>query len=512
MMKEIKKNWRYIALLSAGMIILFWNLGGIVGLHRDEAIFGLFAEMILDGARPLYGFFNNYTSPVHAYLLAVVIKIFGNSIWSLRCLGPVFTLVTIAAIFDIVRQFSLVRARWTACLLITFPPLVMLSRLCGEVFVFNPFLFFGTVWVYVKLCRSKKQYIWTTGFILTGFLMSLGVWNHVIFLPSAIALVVCYAIFLWPGVRNFLINGGFCSLGFLIGLIPRFVSTLVFGNVLFPKTPAVPPATLTSALLNLLYTFSGDSLYARFSGGSVLHSAWETLGFFIIVIGTFCFFRRTRMEKKIFWGILVFLCLNFIGIWRISPFGSIGSRVWLIPAWVIPILTGIWMADLTAWKWRIIGGCLISTNMILLAVNYYIPNSHTPGVISPSVYTGGKNDNTWDYYDHRQILEKLLKTESKCILISNINVFTFFYLTPEDQRHRIKLLWPIESVSSGSTPEKIKLYQRISFKGPLPKSVLFVFYDNDMDYLDTFSKQWFYPMTTVDPSVSFPGFKVFRLK
>src|SRR3989338_7204098 len=95
MLTEIKKRWWYFAWLGAGIIILFWKLGDIVGLHRDEAIFGLFAEMILDGARPLYGFFNNYTSPVHAYLLAAIIKLFGNSIWSLRFLGPVFTLKTV---------------------------------------------------------------------------------------------------------------------------------------------------------------------------------------------------------------------------------------------------------------------------------------------------------------------------------------------------------------------------------------------------------------------------------
>ncbi|HHT9109173.1 MAG TPA: hypothetical protein ACFYD9_11050, partial [Candidatus Wunengus sp. YC64] len=265
-------------------------------------------------------------------------------------------------------------------------------------------------------------------------------------------------------------------------------------------------------LLNLLYTFSGDGFYARFSGGSTIPFAWEMLGFLVIVLVTFCFLRRNQFEKKLFWGIWVFLLFNFIGIWRISPFGSIGSRVWLIPVWIIPVLLGIWMADLHSRKWWIIGFTVISVNLVLLVANYYIPNSRSHGVISPSVYIGGKYDNTWDYYDHRQIVKKLLQTDNECIFISNINVFTFFYLTPEDQRHRIKLLWPLESISSGSTPEKIKLYKQLSHKGPMPKSPLFVFYDNDMDYLDTFSKQWFYPMTAIDKDINFPGFKVFRLK
>lgn len=120
-------------------------------------------------------YFNYYTSPLQAYLLAVVTEILGNSIWSLRCLGPIFTLITIVAIYDIVRQLSAIRARWIACFLVTFPPIVMFSQLCGEVFVLNPFLLFGTIWVYVRLCQSQKPYIRRTGFVLAGFLMSLGV-------------------------------------------------------------------------------------------------------------------------------------------------------------------------------------------------------------------------------------------------------------------------------------------------------------------------------------------------
>lgn len=511
-MNEIKARLWYLAWITAGIFILFWKLEDIVGLHRDEAIFGLFAEMILDGARPLYGFFNNYTSPVHAYLLAAVIKAFGNSIWSLRFLGPVFTIVTIAAVFDIIRQFSVVRARWTVCFLITFPPLVMFSRLCGEVFVLNPFLFFGTIWVYTRLCQSQKQYIRRTGFILAGFMMSFGVWNHVIFLPSALSLIICYAIFMWPGLQRFFINSLFCSFGFLIGLMPRFVSMFLFEDILFPKRPSIPQATITSSLLNLLYTFSGDGLYARFSNGSIIPFAWGMLGLLIIVLITFYLLRYSKTEKKIFWGIWVFLFLNFIGIWWISPFGSIGSRLWLIPVWMIPLLLGMWITDLHTWRWRIIGSIVVLINLTLLVVNYYIPNSRSHGVISPSVYVGGKYDNTWDYYDHRKIVEKLAQTKDEYIFISNINIFTFYYLMPEDQRYRIKLLWPLETGLMGSTPEKLKLYSQFSYKGSIPKSALFVFYDNDKDYLDHFSTQWYYPLTTLDNDASIPGFKVFSLK
>lgn len=507
--KTSKWVWYFIWVI-AGTIILYWKLGDIVGLHRDEAIFGLFAEMILDGARPLYGIFNNYTSPVHAYMLAFCIKIFGNSIWSLRCLGPAFSLMTIIIIYDIVRQFSPIRARWTACFLVTFPPVVMFSRLCGEVFVLNPFLFFGTIWIYVRLCQSLKPYRCITGWILAGFLMSFGVWNHVIFLPTALSLVTCYAIFMWPGVRRAFTNGAFFLLGFVVGLIPRFLSVFLFGNVLFPQRPPIPRASLYSSGLNFLYTLSGDGLYARFSGGSVIPFFWEIVGILIVLLITFYFLKHNKTEKNIFWGICLFLIFNFFGVWFITPFGSMGSRLWLIPSWLFPVLFVVWMADIMAWRWRILGGIMIFVNLLLLLVNHYIPNSRSGGVISPSVYVGGKSDNTWDYYDHRQIVKKLAQTDTEYIFISNINVFSFYYLMPPDQRHRIKILWPIIQYSTNR--EKQRLYDPIIYKGPFPQSALFVFYDNDKDYLDTFYHENYFRKTILDSNAGIPGFMVFRLK
>ena len=118
--------------------------------------------------------------------------------------------------------------------------------------------------------------------------MSLGVWNHIIFLPSAVSLVICYAIFMWPGIRQLLINSGFCSLGFLIGQIPLVISAFILGNVLFQKKPSIPPASLATSLLNFLCTLSGDGLYARFSGGSVVPFACGMLGILIVVMVSFC--------------------------------------------------------------------------------------------------------------------------------------------------------------------------------------------------------------------------------
>src|SRR3990167_5761961 len=517
MKKFITNNIRinvvwYIVWLIAGIFILFWRLGDLIGLHSDEAVFGIYSEMILEGARPLWGIFNIYTAPIHAYMLAIVIKIFGNSIWSLRILGPIFTLITIAMVYDIIRHYSVVRARWIACFLITFPPVVIFSRLCAEVYVLNPLLFFGTIWIYQRLCLSQKKYIWIIGWVLASILVSVGIWNHVIFLPSALALVFSYLVFLWPGLRLFFIRCIFFTLGFLIGLIPRIISAICFDFSFFPERPSLPLTPIVSTVVNLFYTLSGDGLCARFSGGSKLFFAWGIAVILLIFIVFRYFSNDKTIARKLLHGISVFFICNFLFAWKMTEYGSINSRFWLIPVWVFPILLGLLMVNIDALKGYIIGSILISINIILLLINYYIPNSNSPGALLPVVDVGGTYDNSWDYFDHREIVKRLSQVEGEYIFISDRNVFTFYYLMPKDQRHRIKMIWPIKLTEQNLPPGKIRLFNLVTYLGPIPKSSLFVFYDSDKVGLDHFSRMSFFKWMIVDKNTSIPGFLVYRVK
>lgn len=503
---------RYIVWLIAAIFILFWKLEDVVGLHRDEAIFGIYSQMILEGSRPLWGIFNIYTAPIHAYMLAIVIKIFGDSIWSLRVLGPIFSLITITMVYDVIRHYSAIRARWIACFLITFPPVVIFSRLCAEVYVLHPFLFFGTIWIYQRLCLSQKRYAQIVGWLLTGFFVSVGIWNHVIFLPSAIALIFAYLVFLWPGTRLFFYSLLFFLPGFFLGLIPRIISATCFGFSFFPEKPSLPMAPIASAIKNLFYTLSGDGLYARFSGGSTFFFIWGIAGILLIFLVLRLFSISKIKQKKLLCGIVVFLLINFLCIWKMSTFGSICSRFWLIPVWIFPILLGLLMEDIHSLKWHILGYAVIIIHTISLLLNYYIPCSHSPGVVAPVVYVGGKYDNTWDYYDHRQIVKELAHVDSKYIFISNQNVFTFYYLMPKDQKHRIKMLWPIKLTEKNIPPEKSTLFDLVTYIGSIPKSSLFLFYDSDKVSLDDFSRMSFFKWLIIDTNTSIPGFLVYHVK
>ena len=170
------------------------------------------------------------------------------------------------------------------------------------------------------------------------------------------------------------------------------------------------------------------------------------------------------------------------------------------------------MVNIDALKGYIIGSILISINIILLLINYYIPNSNSPGALLPVVDVGGTYDNSWDYFDHREIVKRLSQVEGEYIFISDRNVFTFYYLMPKDQRHRIKMIWPIKLTEQNLPPGKIRLFNLVTYLGPIPKSSLFVFYDSDKVGLDHFSRMSFFKWMIVDKNTSIPGFLVYRVK
>ena len=78
-----------IAPVFVGAALLLYRLEDVAGLHRDEAAFGLFAEMIQEGLRPIQGLFNIYTSPIHSYIIAGFFSMFGENkklVLKIRCI------------------------------------------------------------------------------------------------------------------------------------------------------------------------------------------------------------------------------------------------------------------------------------------------------------------------------------------------------------------------------------------------------------------------------------------
>src|SRR5580658_9987854 len=82
-----------LALLLASFFLAY-HLGEIPGLHADEAWVGLKAHSILQGERPWVGM-NEYTGPIHAYLLAPLFKVFGFRVGVLRSLVVVFSVISV---------------------------------------------------------------------------------------------------------------------------------------------------------------------------------------------------------------------------------------------------------------------------------------------------------------------------------------------------------------------------------------------------------------------------------
>ena len=98
--------WLFAVPFACAAFLTLFRLSDVCGLQRDEATFGLVAEEIIAGARPLRGHFNFYTSPLHSYIIALFFKIFGASIWSLRVNGVIANLAALFFYVDVVRRNS----------------------------------------------------------------------------------------------------------------------------------------------------------------------------------------------------------------------------------------------------------------------------------------------------------------------------------------------------------------------------------------------------------------------
>src|SRR5580765_1667661 len=100
-------------------------------MDTDEALLGVQAQHILQGERPIYYYGQPYMGSLEAYLVAMVFALAGSSVWTLRIVPMVLSLVVVwltwclaGALADSAKLSSGAK-RWfmtVAALLATLPP------------------------------------------------------------------------------------------------------------------------------------------------------------------------------------------------------------------------------------------------------------------------------------------------------------------------------------------------------------------------------------------------------
>jgi 4-amino-4-deoxy-L-arabinose transferase-like glycosyltransferase len=453
-LKVDEKYWWYFPFIVF-FALLFYKLGSIAGLHRDEAIFGLEAIDILKGDRPISGAFNEYTSPLYYYIVALIFSILGKSIWTLRISSVIFNLLAALAMVDVVRRYSSRTAIYSIWFLATLPAVVVLSRIAGENYALNPFFLFGGVWCFAVLGSSQSPLRSRIGYALSGLSFGLGVWNHIISAPIVLTVAIVYVIGFRPTITQLKkISLPFLS-GVLIAALPRLFIILWFDRPWIPESPPGGVASPESALLNLLYTLGGNGLYARSSGEVLISLNWFLPLCLLLSTAVLFIPRVSSKTKKIYLLATSTVLLGSIVTWLISPGFSLGSRFWLLPLWFVPLMMGAAVTAIKRSELRmLVGGAIVVINLVLIGTNYFYAFSKTGGIPRSEIYVGGRFDNSFDFIDMRPMLNKVLHYDNHPFYLPEGAQWSAMFLTPESQRKRIRVIQkafsPKEQVAGGS--------------------------------------------------------------
>jgi len=453
-LKVDKKYWWYFP-ITVFFALLFYKLGDISGLHKDEAATGLMAIKIVNGARPLSGLFNDYTSPLFSYIIAALFFLFGKSVWALRFSGIVLNLIAGLALVDLVRRYSPRTAVHSLWILATLPEVIVLSRTAFEQTALNPFFFFVGIWCFVVLGASQSTRISRVGYGLAGMCFGLGVWNHLVFAPPLLAVAIVYLAWCKPGMQQVKKVLPPLFIGVFIAAIPRLYMIAWLGSPLIPASNYSGPASLWSAVLNLFYAIGGDGLFVRSSGEILVSLNWFLP--LCLVLSTAVLFIAevpAKIKKIGSFSLAVFL-LGFVITWSVSPKITLGSRYWEHSVWLVPIIIAAAVAAIKKPGFRVLAtSVIVAVNLFAIGTNYFYAFIKTGGIPKQKVYVGGRYDNSYDFVDMRPVLNVLLAFNNKRFYIQDYDHSRAWFLAPEAQKRRVRILrevgLPIEHVQRGS--------------------------------------------------------------
>jgi len=221
-------------------------------LERDEGLYGYMGQRILAGEIPYRDVFDHKT-PVIYYIYALVIKLFGGSILSIRIFTLFYSLLTTLSIYYLARLLWGEGEGMVAALLFAVfsgGPVIQGSNANCEVFMILPLIF--ALYLFIlgrRIMTNKEPATKRRGSLIiwgAGLLSGLAVMIKQVAVFNLLALLG-FAIFGgWAGVLWLLLGALTFPLAFIAyfmaqGAISDFVNCIFFANVTYIKTPPPGP-------------------------------------------------------------------------------------------------------------------------------------------------------------------------------------------------------------------------------------------------------------------------------
>jgi len=355
-----KGLWLALAVGVALKVVLLAT--GSVGFHADEAVIGLMARHILQGAHPTFFYGQSYMGALDAYLVALSFLVFGPGVLAIRIVQIVLYLGTLITTYLLAYRLSGTRrAAGAAALLVALPPVLVSVYTTatlgdyGEILLLNNLLLL-LGWGILNGRRDGAGW-----WLLVGLLAGLGWWSMSLIVTALLPLGV---IGLWRLRRTLpLGKAALLMLGFAAGAGPWIAAV------------AADPAAIFTELFGVRF---GQALAQAGSGGLAeralslvafnlpalfgLRPPWALewialpLGMPIVALYLFILWqaaRRTlrqgaggeRLTLLGGWGVL-------IAAFLFSPFGSDPTGRYLLPLYpLLAILSGEWLGSV-AWHWK----------------------------------------------------------------------------------------------------------------------------------------------------------------
>lgn len=216
------------------------------GLFGDEAAEGRDALRILAGERPVYLESNFGREPLHAYLVAISVGMFGRTPAAVRLPSALAACLTIIGLFGLTRILFATRAGLVAAFLCAFSVwAVMLGRLATRPALLPCVLAFA-LWAGIRVWQRGDAWRWFAAGVLSGVALYTYTPIRVIVLILPLLMVVVpirgSARRMWPGA----LYGG---VGFLVVAFPLIVYGTTHGEVLFGRAAGVLAVNLDGSPL-----------------------------------------------------------------------------------------------------------------------------------------------------------------------------------------------------------------------------------------------------------------------
>lgn len=360
--------------------------------NSDEAIVGLMARHILNGARPIFFYGQAYMGSLDAYLVALFFLFFGTHTWVIRLVQILLYLAVIISTLHLMNLLNLNRRVQiiTACMLalpsvnVTLYTTVSLGGY-NEALLIGNLILIVSVKIYQKIPQfltEPKENRDTHGWLLVsslGCLIGFGLWVNGLTLVYAIP---AGALILWGLIRDKSKNGwsafsrfllwGFA--GFVIGSSPWWIfglanaaSSSLMGELL-GSAVAVESGGWFQIVFNHLISFVLFGLTALLGlrpPWSVEWLAFPMIPFVVMFWGMVVAYTFKRAQK---WnqsepglflsiGVVVTLAAGFI----FTSFGTDPSGRYFLPLWIPLSILASGMVDewIPTTQWRIVVVCFI---------------------------------------------------------------------------------------------------------------------------------------------------------